>query len=98
MCIRDRCTPRAGELEVLRGLPADKRVGIGAVNQKSREVESVESIVRHVQRAIDALGRERVLLVPDCGFATFADNPVASAELAERKLRALVDAAARLKN
>lgn len=97
-CLLELCTPRAGELDVLRGLPADKRVGIGAVNQKSREVESVESIVRHVQRAIDVLGRERVLLVPDCGFATFADNPVASAELAERKLRALVEAAARLKS
>jgi 5-methyltetrahydropteroyltriglutamate--homocysteine methyltransferase len=27
-----------------------------------------------------------VSLNPDCGFATFADNPLASAEVAERKL------------
>ena len=38
-------------------------------------------------------GPDRVLLTPDCGFATFADNPVASARVAEDKLRAIVEAA-----
>jgi 5-methyltetrahydropteroyltriglutamate--homocysteine methyltransferase len=38
-------------------------------------------------------GADRVLLTPDCGFATFADNPVASADIAEAKLRAIVQAA-----
>lgn len=96
-CLLELCTPRAGELDVLRTLPHDKRVGVGAVNQKSPAVEGVEAIVEHARRAIDVLGRERVLLVPDCGFATFADNPVASAESAERKLAALVQASARLR-
>ena len=36
---------------------------------------------------------ERVLLTPDCGFATFADTPMASAAVAEAKLRALGQAA-----
>ncbi|MBK7875399.1 MAG: cobalamin-independent methionine synthase II family protein [Planctomycetes bacterium] len=95
-CLLELCTPRAGELEVLRALPDDKRVGVGAVNQKAPLVEDVASIVAHVRRAIDVLGKERVLLVPDCGFATFADNPVASAAIAESKLAALVQAAARI--
>jgi 5-methyltetrahydropteroyltriglutamate--homocysteine methyltransferase len=34
-----------------------------------------------------------VLLSPDCGFATFADNPVSSASVAEAKLNAIVRAA-----
>ena len=38
-------------------------------------------------------GVERVLLTPDCGFATFADSPVTSARAAEAKLRAIVEAA-----
>lgn len=38
-----------------------------------------------------------VLLNPDCGFATFADNPVSSARTAESKLRAMVQAAAQLR-
>ena len=34
---------------------------------------------------------------PPCGLATFADNPVASARVAEAKLRAVVEAAAELR-
>jgi 5-methyltetrahydropteroyltriglutamate--homocysteine methyltransferase len=43
------------------------------------------------------VGADRVLLTPDCGFATFADNPVASARVAEAKLRAIVEAATELR-
>ena len=71
-------TPRAGDAAVLRGLPDDKRVGVGVVNPKTSEVEAAEAVRERIGRAIDLFGRERVLLTPDCGFATFADNPVAS--------------------
>ena len=43
--------------------------------------------------AISMFGRERVLVHPDCGFATFADNPIASTDLARRKFAVLVEAA-----
>ena len=86
------CTPRAGELEVLRSLPSDKRVGVGVVNQKLDLVEGVADIRRRITRAIDLFGADRVLLTPDCGFATFADIPVASPQTAVAKLRAIVNA------
>ena len=85
-------TPRAGELAVLRDLPEDKRIAAGVVNPKTVEVEPVGEIRERISRAIGLFGRERVLLTPDCGFATFADNPVASADVAEAKLRAIVEA------
>jgi len=91
------CTPRAGEIEVLRDLPEAVRVGVGVVNQKDARVESADELVPRLQRAIATFGRQRVLFVPDCGFATFADNPVASAATAEAKLAALVTAAARVR-
>ncbi len=91
------CTPRAGEIEVLKSLPDDRRIGVGVVNQKLPRIESVEEILAKAKKAVDLFGRERVLLNPDCGFATFADNPVASAAVAEGKLRAITDAAARLR-
>jgi len=87
------CTPRAGELEVLTDLPTWCRVGIGVVNQKHDRVEPVEEITAQGRRAIALFGAERVVLTPDCGFATFADNPVASPHVAEAKLRAIVRAA-----
>ena len=92
------CTPRAGDLEILQSISGDYRVGIGIVNQKSRNVEAVDEIVTRGRRAIGLLGAERVLLTPDCGFATFADNPVASAAIAEAKLAAIVQASAVLRH
>ncbi len=89
----EMCTPRAGEMEVLTTLPSHVRVGIGVVNPKSVQVESVEEILSRAEKAIALFGPERVLLHPDCGFATFADNPIASAQLAEAKLKAVVEAA-----
>jgi 5-methyltetrahydropteroyltriglutamate--homocysteine methyltransferase len=92
------CTPRAGEMEVLKSLPDDRRIGVGVVNQKVPRVESVDEILEKARKAVDLFGRERVLLNPDCGFATFADNPVASAAAAEGKLRAISEAAKRLRS
>ena len=85
-------TPRAGDVEVLSTLPNDRRIGVGVINPKTADVESAEVVRRRISRAIDLFGRERLLLTPDCGFATYADNPVASAEVAEAKLRAIVEA------
>lgn len=91
------CTPRAGEMEILRALPADRRIGIGVVNQKHTRIESPDEVLGKARKAAALFGPERILLTPDCGFATFADNPVASAQIAEQKLRAIADAAAQLR-
>ena len=90
-------TPRAGELDVLRELPKAMRIGVGVVNQKHERVEPLDEIVARGRRAVELFGAERVLLTPDCGFATFADNPVASPRVAEDKLRAIAKAAAILR-
>ena len=86
------CTERAGAADVLRRIPDDKRIGVGVVNQKLDSVEPVEEIAGRVAHAVDLFGRERVLLTPDCGFATFADSPVASGVIAEAKLKAIAEA------
>lgn len=91
------CTPRAGEMEVLRDLPAAARVGVGVVNPKADEVEPVEEVLARAERAVKAFGPRRVLLNPDCGFATFADNPVNSARVAEAKLAVIAQAARELR-
>lgn len=92
------CTSRAGEMEVLSELPRRFRIGVGVVNPKSDGVESSEAIRSQVERAIRLFDFHRVLLNPDCGFATFADNPVSSAEIAERKIAAIVAVAGELRS
>jgi 5-methyltetrahydropteroyltriglutamate--homocysteine methyltransferase len=86
-------TPRAGELAPLAELPAGCRIGVGVVNQKLDRGESVEEIVAKAEAAVRLFGPDRVLLNPDCGFATFADSPVSSAVVAEGKLGAIAHAA-----
>jgi 5-methyltetrahydropteroyltriglutamate--homocysteine methyltransferase len=90
-------TPRAGELEVLAALPGDKRIGVGVINQKRPEVEPVEVVLARAEAAVQLFGVERVLLNTDCGFATFADNPIASARLAQAMLATLAAAARTLR-
>ena len=93
----EMCTPRAGEMEILRGLPADARVGIGVVNQKHSDTEALEGVEEKIRHAISLFGAERLLLHPDCGFATFADNPICSTSSAEAKLSVIARAVARLR-
>jgi 5-methyltetrahydropteroyltriglutamate--homocysteine methyltransferase len=91
-------TPRAGEMALLRGLPAEKRIGVGLVNQKHPEVETLDEVLHRARQAMALLGRDRLLFTPDCGFATFADNPLASEAVAAAKLRVIAEAARRLRD
>lgn len=92
----EACTPRAGDMALLRALPDDARIGVGVVNQKTPAVEPVDEIAARIERAIALFGAERLLLHPDCGFATFADNPICAATVAEAKLAAIVAARERV--
>ncbi|MEO2091645.1 MAG: 5-methyltetrahydropteroyltriglutamate--homocysteine methyltransferase, partial [Gemmataceae bacterium] len=93
----EMATPRAGELAALRELPENTKIGLGVVNQKLDRLESPDEIVTRAEAAVSLFGPDRVFLNPDCGFATFADNPLASAEVAERKLGAIALAARALR-
>ena len=53
-----------------------------------------------VKRAEEALGyidKERLFLNPDCGFATFANRPVSTLEIIDKKLEELETAVKELK-
>nr|WP_279577947.1 hypothetical protein [Paracoccus versutus] len=93
----EAATPRAGDMGVLSALPEDARIGRGMVNQKLQTVEAVDEIAARIARAITLFGRERVLLHPDCGFATFADNPICCGDLACDKIATIGQAAARFR-
>lgn len=86
-------TPRAGEMGVLAHLPRRFRIGVGVVNQKLDAVETVDEILARARHAIALFGADRVLLTPDCGFATYAHHPLSPPQVAAAKLRAIVEAA-----
>lgn len=92
------CTERAGSLSWLSKIPANIKVGVGVVNPKAPRVESVEEILTRAKEALNYLAKDKLMLVPDCGFATFADSPVSSADNARMKLKNMVEAAEILRN
>ena len=94
-------TPRAGELSALLSTPAvrdRKELGLGVVNPRTEELESVESIVGRVEEALQYLPAERIFLNPDCGFGTFSSRPMNSEEVAARKLQTMAQASRRLRD
>lgn len=95
--VLEYATPRAGSVDVLRGLPDGAMLGFGVVNPRTAEIESPEWIVGRVREALAVFPPERIFLNPDCGFGTFAERPMATPEIAVRKLEALAEAAAILR-
>lgn len=91
--VLEYATPRAGDLLTF----GDKEIGLGVVNPRTDEVETAEQIVARVQNALHRVPKEKLFLNPDCGFGTFAARPMNDPAHVEAKLRALGQAARRLR-
>lgn len=90
-------TPRAGELAVFEHYARAREIGLGVVNPRSDEVERPDCVVEKVKEALRYFEPEQIYLNPDCGFGTFAERPVNSAEIAGQKIRTIVKAAEQLR-
>ena len=91
--VLEYATDRAGDLMDF----GEKEIGLGVVNPRTDTIESPESIVSAVERALAIYPAAGIFLNPDCGFGTFSNRPVNSAEIAASKLRAIVAAAEALR-
>ena len=87
--ILETCTPRAGDWEHLAGLREDQRLGIGIFNQKAPHEETFDAVLERGHTAVNMFGKDRLLLNTDCGFATFADNPILAGKEAEATMAML---------
>jgi len=91
--VLEYATPRAGRLVS----PGEKELGLGVVNPRSDEIESVEQVVERARVALTEVEPRQLFLNPDCGFGTFASRPMNSHGTAKRKLEAMAAAARRLR-
>ncbi len=87
----------AGTVEVLKGFPEDKTLGLGVIDVLSPEVDPPEVLVSRADAALRYLDPERLILNPDCGFAPAHDNPI-SLDEAYLKLKSVSAAARQLRN
>lgn len=91
--VLEYATERAGSVDVLGELPSDKEIGLGVVDPRTPEVESVDFVLAKVRSLLTHRDPEQIYLNPDCGFGTFADRPVNTTEIAAQKLSVIHAAA-----
>ena len=88
-------TPRAGEISSLFSSTLIKDnciLGLGVMNPRTDDIEPLEDILNRVEEVMQYIPKERIWLNPDCGFATFANRPVSTMEIIDKKLARLNDA------
>jgi 5-methyltetrahydropteroyltriglutamate--homocysteine methyltransferase len=90
-------TPRAGEFEVFKEYENEKEIGLGVINPRTEEVDPPEVIVGRVKEILRYFEPEKVFLNPDCGFGTFAERNVNTADVAYNKLQSVATAAQMLR-
>jgi 5-methyltetrahydropteroyltriglutamate--homocysteine methyltransferase len=88
--------PQTGDASDLQLLPAHLNVGMGVVDVRSEQLQSVEEIETLAAAGVALIGPARIALNPDCGFAPDASEPPTIDEAYE-KLSRLVTAARRLR-
>jgi 5-methyltetrahydropteroyltriglutamate--homocysteine methyltransferase len=89
-------TPGSGEMSVFRELPEDVEIGLGCVSCLPGEVDSADTIVARVEKALEYVAPERITLNPECGFAPGSAAKVSIDEV-YTKLKNEVEAARRLR-
>lgn len=73
------------ELALLRDLKPSIKLGVGIIDIKDNEVETVDEVARRIELSVKALGADRLRWVhPDCGFWMLPRS------VADRKMHALV--------
>lgn len=91
--VLEYATPRAGDIDVVGRKLADRELGLGVVNPRTDEVESVAEIIAKAEQALVYYRPEQLFLNTDCGFGCFAGRSVNVEEIAFKKLCAIVEAA-----
>ncbi len=95
--VLEYATPRAGDIDVVGRVLSDRELGLGVVNPRTDEVESVAAIVAKAEKALEFYRPNQLFLNTDCGFGCFAGRSVNVEEVAYRKLCAIVEPAQMLR-
>ena len=95
--VLEYATPRAGDVHVVGKALSDREIGLGVVNPRTADPESVEEIVAKAEQALEYYSPEQMFLNPDCGFGCFANRCVNEEEVAVAKIRRIAEAATLLR-
>lgn len=91
--VLEYATPRAGDIDVVGSVLADRELGLGVVNPRTDIVEPPAEIVQKAVKALEFYRPEQLFLNTDCGFGCFASRSVNVEDVAFKKLCSIVAAA-----
>ncbi len=83
-------TPRAGGFAPLASVPKGKKVVLGIMSTKLRELEDADAVKRRIEEASRHLDLAQLCLSPQCGFASSFQTDRMTEGDEERKLAHLV--------
>ena len=84
-------------MEVFKEYANEKEIGLGVVNPRTDDLESPDQVVDRVKEMLQYFDAEKIYLNPDCGFGTFAERNINTADAAFHKLRVVGEAAQKLR-
>ena len=79
------------DLPVIERSGWDRAIGLGVIDVKSRNVETPDLVSARIERALELVPADRLIINPDCGLRNL---PTA---IATAKLRAMVEGAAKVR-
>jgi 5-methyltetrahydropteroyltriglutamate--homocysteine methyltransferase len=95
--VLEYATPRAGDIDIVGRTLNDRELGLGVINPRTDQVESVEYIVSKAEKALEYYRPDQLFLNTDCGFGCFASRSVNVEEVAFKKLCAITESAKQLR-
>jgi 5-methyltetrahydropteroyltriglutamate--homocysteine methyltransferase len=73
------------DLPVIEKFGWDRKIGLGVIDVKSRQVETADTVARRIRAALDLVPAEQLVINPDCGLRNL------SSTVARAKLTAMVE-------
>jgi 5-methyltetrahydropteroyltriglutamate--homocysteine methyltransferase len=86
-------TERAGGFEPLKFIPKGKKVVVGLVSSKFRELEKKDDLKRRIDQAARYIPFENLCISPQCGFASTYHGNIMTIEQQSAKLRLCIETA-----
>ena len=84
---------RSGDFRPLRHVPAGKRVVLGMVSTKKRDMETKDGLRRRLDEAAKVLPLDQLCLSPQCGFSSGVGRKALNEDDEKRKLALVVETA-----
>lgn len=84
---------RSGDFHPLRYVPKGKKVVLGMVSTKKREMETADGLKRRLDEAAKVLPMEQLCLSPQCGFSSGVGRKALDIDDEKRKLALVVKTA-----